>query len=81
MRLDVLDHGHTIRTKALFAFIRLVSRHRAPDVVKMLRYRPGFFGDYMSPVFQQVMRGPSDWSIGERELMAAYISRVNSCEF
>jgi hypothetical protein len=81
MRLDVLDHGHSITTKALFAVIRLMSRHRAPDVVKTLRYRPEFFGKLMSAVFQEVMRGPSEWSVGDRELMAAYISRVNACEF
>ena len=27
------------------------------------------------------MRGPSKWSIGERELMAALIARWNSCAF
>ncbi len=81
MRLDILDSGHPLKTKALFAFIRLVSGHRAPDVVKTLRYRPEFFGSLMGAVFQKVMRGPSEWSVGDRELMAAYVSRVNACEF
>lgn len=81
MRLDVLDRGHRLPAKALFVMIHLMSRHRAPDVVKTLRYRPEFFGARMSEVFQQVMRGPSKWSIGDRELMAAYVSRINSCEF
>jgi hypothetical protein len=35
----------------------------------------------MSPVFQEVMRGPSEWAIEERELMAAYVSKTNECEF
>jgi len=81
MRLEALDRGHTVATKALFAFVRLVSGHRAPDVVKTLRYRPEFFGAQMSSLFQQVMRGPSEWSIADRELMAAYVSRTNACEF
>ena len=81
MRLDVLDHGHPFTTKALFALIHLVSRHRAPDVVKTLRYRPEFFGAQMRDVFQEVMRGPSGWSVADRELMAAYVSRVNACDF
>jgi hypothetical protein len=81
MRLSILDHGHPLTTKALFAAIRLLSGHRPPDVVKTLRYRPEFFGGHMSPVFQSAMRGPSEWTIGERELMAAFVSRVNSCEF
>ncbi len=35
----------------------------------------------MNEVFQEVMRGPSEWSVGDRELMTAYVSRVNACEF
>jgi AhpD family alkylhydroperoxidase len=27
------------------------------------------------------MRGPSDWSVGDRELMAAYVSKVNESAF
>jgi AhpD family alkylhydroperoxidase len=27
------------------------------------------------------MRGPSEWSVGDRELMAAYVSEMNDCEF
>ena len=81
MRLPQLDTGHTLGKKALFVMIRMLSGHRAPDVVKTLTYRPEFFGGWMSPVFQEVMRGPSEWSVGDRELMAAYVSKVNECEF
>lgn len=81
MRLQVLDHGHTLATRLLFRFIRVASGHRAPDVVKTLRYRPEFFGSHMNEVFHEVMRGPSAWSIGDRELMAAFVSRTNACEF
>jgi len=28
-----------------------------------------------------VMRGPSPWSVGERELFAAFVSRLNQCVF
>jgi len=27
------------------------------------------------------MRGPSSWSVGERELMAAFMAKTNQCEF
>ena len=58
-------------------------RHRARELSlrKTLKYRPEFFGALMSDVFQEVMRGPSEWSIGDRELMAAYVSKVNACDF
>jgi hypothetical protein len=81
MRLKKLDKEHTLGSKALFALIRLASGHRAPDVVKTIRYRPEFFGKQMGPVFQETMRGPSEWSIGDRELMAAFVSKTNECEF
>jgi hypothetical protein len=81
MRLRILDRGHTLGTKALFVVIRLLSGHRAPDVVKTLRYRREFFGAPMGEVFQAAMRGPSEWAIADRELMAAYVSKTNACEF
>ena len=81
MRLSVLDREHSLSSRALFLLIHVVSRHRAPDVVKTLKFRPDFFGGPMSAVFQEVMRGPSEWSVAERELMAAYVSSVNACEF
>jgi hypothetical protein len=81
MRLDRLDRGHTLAAKALFVLIRVASGHRAPDVVKTLKYRPDFFGAPMGAVFQEVMRGPSQWSVADRELMAAFVSKTNACEF
>ena len=81
MRLAILDRGHSFGTKALFVVIRIVTRHRAPDVIKLLKYRSDFFGDPINEVFQEAMRGPSEWSIGDRELMAAFVSKTNECEF
>ena len=81
MRLDVLDNGHSIGRKAMFVMIRIMSRHPVQDVVKTLTYRPEFFGAPMGEVFQEVMRGPSEWSIADRELMASFVSKTNECEF
>ena len=81
MRLEILDTGHSLRTKALFAFIRAVSHQPVLDVVKLVSYRPDFYGKPMAKVTQQSMRGPSAWSVGDRELMAAFIARTNQCEF
>jgi hypothetical protein len=81
MRLDILDRGHSFKAKALFAMIRVMSGHRAEDVVRTVMYRPEFFGKYNNKMLHEVMRGPSEWSVGERELMAAFISKTNECEF
>jgi hypothetical protein len=81
MRLERIAHGHTLPQKALLKFIALVERRAVPDVVKTLFYRKAFFGRWQSELTQQVMRGPSDWSVGERELFAAFVSRLNQCPF
>jgi hypothetical protein len=53
----------------------------APDVTRVLFYRPEMFGMPFSLCLEAVMRGPSDWSVGERELFAAFVSRKNQCPF
>ena len=81
MRLEILDTGHTLKMKAIFVLMRLVSRQRVPDVVKTMTYRPDFFGNPLNECVQAAMRGESPWSVGDRELMAAFVSKVNECEF
>ena len=81
MRLDNVSHGHTFGKRMLLRVIRIVSRMEAPDVVKTLFYRPAFFGAAHSAHTQAAMRGPSAWSVGERELFAAFVSRLNQCHF
>jgi AhpD family alkylhydroperoxidase len=81
MRLKILDSGHSFGTKALFALIRAVSRQEILDVIKLVKYRPDFYGNPMSNVAQEAMRGASPWSVGDRELMAAFIAKINQCEF
>jgi hypothetical protein len=50
-------------------------------VVKTLLYRPELFGRPFSEALDGVMRGPSDWSAGERELFAGFTSLLNQCPF
>jgi hypothetical protein len=81
MRVPAVEHRHRFKQKLFLALIRVLSRRRVPDVVKTLLYRPELFGRPMSAWTQAVMRGPSDWSVGERELFAAFTSRLNQCVF
>jgi uncharacterized peroxidase-related enzyme len=81
MRLDVLNRGYGPSTKLLFALIRLFSRHPVPDAAKLVFYRPDFYGSRAKEFTHEAMRGPSPWSVGDRELMAAYVSKVNECAF
>lgn len=81
MRLKRVEHGHSLKYKIIFAMIRLVQRRRAPDILRTLFYRPELLGSAMSTWTQAVMRGPSDWTVWERELFAAFTSRLNQCVF
>lgn len=51
------------------------------DIRRILSYRTDFFGQPFSAALQALLRGPSDWSIGERELFAAFTSRQNQCDY
>jgi hypothetical protein len=64
----------------LLGVIRVMQGH-APGVVRTLLYRKEFFGRPWSELTQRVMRGPSSWTVGERETFAAVVSRFNQCVF
>ena len=81
MRLDVLNRGYKPGTKLLFAVIQLVSRQPVPDAAKLVFYRPDFYGSRAKEFTHEAMRGPSAWSMADRELMAAYVSKVNETAF
>jgi AhpD family alkylhydroperoxidase len=81
MRLAILDSGHGFGTKALFAIIRAASRQPVLDIVKLVKYRADFYGGPMAKVTHESMRGPSAWSVGDRELMAAVVAQANHSAF
>lgn len=79
MRLDTLDNGHRLGTKALLSMIRLVSRQPVVDAVKLALYRTDFYG--AGDLTHEAMRGQSEWSVGDRELMAAYVAQADASPF
>ena len=81
MRLANVERGDRWSTRLLYTIIRTVSGYRAPDVVRTLKYRERFFGKAHSAHTHAVMRGDSEWSIGERELFATFVSHLNRCHF
>jgi len=81
VRPSVLEHGYGVGPKLLFRLIRLMSGRPAPDAAKITFYRPDFYGAHVKKLTQEAMRGPSAWSVGDRELMAAYVSQLNACPF
>ncbi len=81
MRLARVEHRHRLKEKLKLGLIRVLSGRRVPDVVKTLMYRPELWGRPMCEWTQAVLRGPSQWSVGERELFAAFTSKLNQCVF
>lgn len=81
MRLAVVDHGHAPPEAAVLTAIREQSGGEPLGVVKTLLYRPELFGEPFSEALDVVMRGPSDWNAGERELFAGFTSLLRQCPF
>lgn len=81
MRLPSVERRHRPRERLLLTVLRLLGGERPPDVVRTLLYRPEFFGRPLAAWLQAVMRGPSAWSVGERELFAAFTSHLNRCRY
>ncbi|MEV6850308.1 carboxymuconolactone decarboxylase family protein [Actinoplanes sp. NPDC051411] len=81
MRPEVLNHGYKPVTKLLFATIRLFSGRSLPDAAKLVFYRPDFYGNPAKRFTHLALRGPSTWSVGDRELMAAVVSQANGNAF
>ena len=69
----MLDRGHAPAEAAV--------GHEPLGVVKTLFFRPALFGRPFSEALDRVMRGPSEWSPGERELFAAFTSLLHQCPF
>jgi len=81
MRLRSLESGHRLRQRLVLKVAEGVLRSRLPDVVRAMLYRPEFFGKRFGALTQQLLRGPSQWTVGERELFAAFTSLLSRCHF
>lgn len=81
MRLPEIEHGDTLRGRTLIRIISAVAGIRLPDAARVAFYHRAFVGPALGSWTQAVMRGPSAWTVGERELMAAMVAHWNSCKF
>ena len=81
MRLAVVDAGHAPNEAAVLEEIRARCGNEPLGVIKTLLYRPELFGEPFSEALDVVMRGPSEWSPGERELFAGFTSLLRQCPF
>ncbi len=84
MRLAILERGHTFGSRRCSFLFKIVPPRVHTDScasLKLLMYRPDFFGNDMKAITHEAMRGPSAWPVADRELMAAFISHVNASAY
>jgi AhpD family alkylhydroperoxidase len=81
MRLPEIERGDGFANRLLIRFISMVSGMRLPDAARVAFYHKNFFGVPMGAWTQATMRGPSPWSVAERELMACMVAKWNACAF
>lgn len=81
MRLAAVRRGNRWPNRLLLRLVEKMARMKLPDVMRTMNYRSGFFGGPYTALLHPLMRGPSEWTVGERELLAAYTSYLNQCPF
>ncbi len=81
MRLKILENGHRPLQKIALALIRAGSGGHVPGPIAVMSYRRELFGKYIAGCYQEAMRGATEWSVGEVELFAAFVSRLNECKY
>jgi hypothetical protein len=81
LRLQKLRNGHGLLRKIQFALMPRAVGFPPNDVIRTLAYRQEIFGKAFSGLVQSAMRGPSFWTVAERELFAGYVSARNQCMF
>jgi hypothetical protein len=80
VRLKNVETGHTPEAKQLLAEQEATVGHL--DGIDLLAaYRPDLFGDPFMRTTAGILTGESEWTVGERELFAAFVSAQNQCPF
>jgi len=51
------------------------------DIRRILTYRSEYFGYPFSACLQRLLRGESDWEVGERELFASFTASRLHCVY
>ena len=81
MRLAEVERGDTVGHRLLIQAISRFAGYRLPDAARVAFYDQKFAGPALGRWTQKAMRGPSSWSVSERELMAALVASWNTCPF
>jgi uncharacterized peroxidase-related enzyme len=80
MRLPAYARAPRRGQRAFVALTRSLGAE-LDDVGKVALRRPALFGRPFLALAQTLLRGRSGWTVAERELLAAVVSRANACPF
>ncbi len=80
MRLPSIEKGGP-QVHALDVRMQQERGRRLPDIVRVFLFRAEPFGEPFGRYVDRVLRGPSEWTTGERELFGAFVSARNVCRF
>lgn len=81
MRLKILENGHRPLQRAIMSFVRKLSKEPVPGPILVMSYRRNLFGKYLAACLRESMRLGTEWTLGETELFAAFVSSVNHCKY
>jgi len=81
MRLQILENGHRPLQRAIMGFVRKMTQEPVPGPILVMSYRRDLFGKHLAACLRESMRLGSEWTLGETELFAAFVSSVNRCQY
>ena len=80
MRLKIVDRGSGLLQRVQYAVIRRFVGH-VPGSVSSTSYRRNFFGKHFASCVQEALRAQGEWTVGELEIFASFVSRLNRCQY
>jgi uncharacterized peroxidase-related enzyme len=81
IRLARVRTGQGLKHRLMLRMAPMVFGMEPPEILRVLFHRPSFFGRPCGLLHQAILRGPSEWTVAERELFAAWVSVKNQCRF
>lgn len=80
MRLASLNRPTHLRQRVRYALANVWGK-RIPGPILALSYRRNACGRQLARCVQEALRGAREWTVGEIEIFAAFVSKLNHCEF
>ena len=80
MRLSKVEIGHRFGKRLVLGLIRVLTGKRAPDVLRVLYYRPELFGGPFTQIIQNCCEGFQIGPSGNgSSLRPTYRRKINAC--